>query len=179
MTSTPHFPGNSQDLGALLLTALQFEHWLRYFFLPPADDTDAKDTETEENSPEYLAFPPEWEACIQKDCPHLAPLAHILTSQPISLDYARQTVFSFVQQQAGMDEKTFQSILPNLVDDPIFRRNLDAFHGFVEAESEAEYANGPKAPVSFTEWLKENEAWAKENANLRVTTIPVYEKPAE
>ncbi len=169
------------DIGAALLDALQFEHWLRYFFLPPADDADNTAPKAEEQEvaeqEEYLAIPPAWQARIQAECPHFAPLARTLAASPISLEHARVTVFAFVQQKAGMEEDAFYTLVPGLVDDPVFRRNLDAFHGFVEAESEAEYAHGPKEPVPFAEWQMQCAAWAEENANLRVTTIPVYEKP--
>lgn len=169
------------DIAPALLDALQFEHWLRYFFLPQPDDAGntTQETETSEADAqdEYLAIPAEWQTRIQAEYPHFAPLAKTLAESPISLEHARVTVFTFVWQDIGMEEEVFYAMLPSLVDDPVFRRNLDAFHGFVEAESEAEYAHGPKEPVTFAEWQMQCAAWAEENANLRVISIPVYGKP--
>ena len=166
------------SLATLLLEAIRYEHWLRFYFLDLPDDGQAL-TAT-------LRVPPEVVEVSRQAEPHLIPLLESLQDKEISLDGARDAVFAHVARciQADAQDPTFHESLFQLIADPDFRRGLDAFHGWVQELANGETHIQPfsgqdavedeESPRSFAQWEAAFEAWAAGQPVQHVTTISPF-----
>jgi hypothetical protein len=166
----------------LLLEAIRYEHWLRYYFLTFPGDTGELD---EADIVAVLCVPELWEISSRQAESHLAPLLDMLQGREISLDVTRDCVFRHVALSMEQDptDPVFGERLFQFIGDPDFRRGLDAFHGWVQALANGECAkpagqSQSDGPVSFSEWQAAFKVWEAEKAVHHITPISPYSRGA-
>lgn len=154
------------DNMTLLLDAIFFEHWARYFcFEETADGVNATI-----EIPEIL-----FEAS-KEQVPHLIPLLEKLQHSPIELNDVKSSIFGFVQHELGMNDEEFANFMHGMSLDPTFNRKLNVFYGFVQEEAdndskiedkmnEEEYKayRAEKEIPLFLTWMEQFRNWASDN----------------
>lgn len=173
------------DLCSLLLRALRYEHWLRFYFMADIDVSETDGAEGGGEPDAELRVPEEWIELARREEAELFPMLEALQGRPLSMEESRDAVFRHVARSLGRDsaDPAFGEDMFALIADPEFRRGLDAFHGWVQ-----EIANGEEdVPAShssgvplFREWEHAFRAWTARQAIQRVTSITPYAaKPEE
>ncbi len=160
------------ELAPLILEAIRFEHWLRFHFLDLPGQEDDPFAPVLLHVPEHVA-----QTCLSSK-PDLAPLLLALNQRPITLEDSRRAVFDHVAARLGQkpDDPDLGRRLMALVQDPDFRRQLDAFHTWVQELAEAQpqaTAPAPEAFTDFQEWQARFFDWAAAQQQ-HVTSIPVF-----
>lgn len=154
------------DKTTLLLDAIFFEHWARYFcFEETADGMNATI-----EIPEHI-----YQEC-EKQVPHLIPLLQKIQHSPIELNDVKHSIFSFVQEQLAMSDDDFSDFMHEMSLDSHFNRKLNVFYGFVQEEadndsktedsmSEEEYKayRAKRAIPLFPAWMEQFKTWAADN----------------
>lgn len=159
-----------------LLEAVRYEHWLRFHFLDVPEGVD----ESGDILAAVLRVPASVAEASRRAEPHLAPLLEDLQGRDISMEGSREAVFRHVARTAGADpaDPAFGERLFQLVSDPDFRRELDAFHGWVQelanGEARPGEEGGEESAPSFAAWQAAFRAWEAERAVRHVTSIGVY-----
>lgn len=158
------------DLPDALLEAIRYEHWLRFYYMDLPEESGA------DGLTAILRVPAAAAGASRRAEPHLYPLLAALEGREISLDGARDAVFRHVAQAVGVDpaDPAFGERLFPLVEDPDFRRGLDAFHGWVQELANGETRvgeEGAKAAPSFAAWEAAFRAWEAAEAVRHVTSV--------
>lgn len=156
----------NSDKRTLLLDAIFFEHWARYFcFEESADGMNA-----------VIEIPAQVYARCAEQEPRLAPLLEKIQHSPIELDGVKTAIFSFVQEQLCMSDADFAAFMQEMSLDGRFNRTLNVFYGFVQEEadndaktedamSDEEYKayRRQKQIPPFSEWIEQFKTWAADN----------------
>lgn len=156
-----------------LLEAIRYEHWLRFYYMYLPEEPDA------DGLTAILRVPASVAEASRRAEPHLFPLLEVLQGREISLEGTRDAVFRHVALAAGADaaDAAFGERLFRLVEDPDFRRGLDAFHGWVQnlANGEVRLEEGDEDTVpSFAEWEAAFRTWEAEKAVRHVTGLSPF-----
>lgn len=154
------------DKEKLLLDAIFFEHWARYFCFEEAEDKVNASIEI----PEHL-----YHTC-KNQVPHLIPLLEKLQHSPIVLNDVKGAIFAFVQNALQLSDEDFAAFMHEMSLDSHFNNTLNVFYGFVQDEadndsniedkmSEEEYKayRRKKEIPLFPDWIEQFHSWAKEN----------------
>lgn len=177
----------SHDMADILLEAIRYEHWLRFYFLD-VDDAPAPDN-TPDNTPDsagpgdfppaFLRVPEAWAARTRRDEPRFAALLDAVDGREISLEASRDSVYCHVAAAVGHNpaDPAWGEALFQLVGDPDFRRGLDAFHTWVQMLAEGELTvpgqtEDDAAP--FGAWQDAFRHWEKTEAVRFVNTLTPY-----
>lgn len=150
----------------LLLDAIFFEHWARYFCFQEIENSD----DAKIVIPEIL-----WEET-KAQVPHLYPLMQELQNSLICLDDVRSRLFSFVAKQLNLNENEFAETIEKISVNSKFNRKLNVFYGFVQeqADKDAEFEDNLSdeeykkyreeltIPLFLT-WIESFYTWAKDN----------------
>jgi hypothetical protein len=154
------------DKEKLLLEAIFFEHWARYFYFEEADDEVSASIEIP-----YTIY----NAC-KSQLPHLIPLLVKLQHSPIVLNDVKSAIFSFVQSSLQLSDEDFAAFMHNMSLDAHFNKTLNVFYGFVQDEADNDskvedkmsdeeykaYRRQKEIPL-FPDWIEQFHHWAKEN----------------
>lgn len=154
------------DKQKLLLDAIFFEHWARYFCFEEAEDHVNATIELPENL---------YNEC-KNQVPHLIPLLEKIQHSPIVLNDVKSAIFSFVQEKLQLSDEDFADFMHKMSLDTTFNHKLNVFYGFVQDEadndskiedsmSEEEYKayREQKEIPLFLTWIEQFRNWAKEN----------------
>ncbi len=151
---------------SLLLDAIFFEHWARYYCFQEIENTDdAK-----------IVIPTPLLEKTQKQVPHLVNLMQTLQNSLICLDDVRTKLFHFVATELNLNEKEFTDTINQISVNSNFNRQLNVFYSFVQeqADKDAEiedslndeefkqYRQELNIP-SFLDWIENFHNWAKQN----------------
>lgn len=154
------------DKQKLLLDAIFFEHWARYFCFEEAEDHVNASIEI----PEII-----YNEC-KNQVPHLIPLLEKIQHSPIVLNDVKSAIFSFVQSTLQLSDEDFAAFMHNMSLDPSFNNKLNVFYGFVQDEADNDskiedsmsdeeykaYRKQKEIPLYLT-WIEQFHTWAKEN----------------
>ncbi|WP_418765492.1 hypothetical protein [Mailhella sp.] len=168
----------TESFADLFLKAMRYEHWLRFYFLEDAEDSDASPMQSSperelslESVDAAIAVPADVAARSRREEPDLAEILDAMQGQPISMERSRDVIFHWLGEKAGVlpGSPAFEERMNALAGDADFRRRLDGFHGWVQelANNEIDLqANAlpPGAPrdervPSFQEWNKAFLFW--------------------
>lgn len=154
------------DKQKLLLDAIFFEHWARYFCFEEAEDKVNASIEI----PEIL-----YTEC-KSQVPHLIPLLEKIQHSPIVLNDVKSAIFSFVQNELQLSDEDFAAFMHDMSLDTNFNNKLNVFYGFVQDEADNDskiedsmsdeeykaYREQREIPLFLT-WIEQFHNWAKEN----------------
>lgn len=154
------------DKQKLLLDAIFFEHWARYFCFEEANDKVNASIEI----PEIL-----YNTC-KSQIPHLIPLLEKLQHSPIVLNDVKSAIFSFVQSTLELSDEDLAAFMQDMSLDAGFNNKLNVFYGFVQDEADKDskiedtmsdeeykaYRKQKEIPL-FPDWIEQFHSWAKEN----------------
>lgn len=154
------------DKQKLLLDAIFFEHWARYFCFEEAEDHVNANIEI----PEIL-----YNEC-KNQVPHLVPLMEKIQHSPIVLNDVKSAIFSFVQSELKLTDEEFASFMHEMSMNTTFNNKLNVFYGFVQDEADNDskiedsmsdeeykaYREQKEIPLFLT-WIEQFRNWAKEN----------------
>ncbi len=184
-------PRGLADMADVLLEAIRYEHWLRFYFLDPGPESGP---EADADAPDPAGAFPDAVLNVPADCagrsrreePHLAPLLDALQGRPLALERSRDCVFAHAAGQSGQSAEAAGEELFRLVGDPDFRRGLDAFHSWVQALADGEATvGGPAGPdspdspdgeaaPSFRVWQAAFKEWERTCAVRFINNLPAY-----
>lgn len=173
------------DLSSLLLRALRYEHWLRFYFMADRDVSEPDGAQSGAEPDAELRVPDEWIELARREEAELFPILEALQGRPLSVEESRDAVFRHAARILGRDsaDPAFGEDMFALIADPEFRRGLDAFHGWVQEIADGEenvQASHPSGVPLFREWETAFRAWAGRQAVQRITSITPYAaKPKE
>lgn len=154
------------DKQKLLLDAIFFEHWARYFCFEEAEDHVNASIEI----PEIL-----YNEC-KSQVPHLIPLLEKIQHSPIVLNDVKSAIFSFVQSELQLTDEEFANFMHEMSLDTTFNYKLNVFYGFVQDEADNDskiedsmsdeeyktYREQKEIPLFLT-WIEQFRNWATEN----------------
>ena len=166
---------------ALLMDAIRFEQWLRFYFMEDEngsmqDDCGANEASSfldleNESEKTMLRIPADVLLRIADKMPDLAALAQALDGSVISAESSRSSIFAFLKKRFGLGDADFGACILQVIEDPDFRRALDAFHGYVQYLANNEKDDG--VPF-FDEWMTRFDAWAKDNDIPFINSVSRY-----
>lgn len=154
------------DKTQLLLDAIFFEHWARYFCFE----------EQEDGIGAVIEIPADLYRNCEKEVPHLIPLLQKIQHSPIVLNDVKNSIFSFMQSELGMADAEFGQFMHEMSLNAEFNRQLNVFYGFVQEEADNDSKTEDsmtdeeykayriqRTVPSFRSWLEQFRNWAKEN----------------
>ncbi len=170
------------SFSALLMDSIRFEQWLRFYYMEdeeiaPKDGCGEKAASVFAGEPDsgservILRIPQAVMRRIADDMPEFTGLAQTLNDAVISAESSRSRIFAFIRERLQLDEAAFSSRVLQAIEDPDFRRALDAFHGYVQYLADNE--KGESAPF-FDEWMARFETWARENDIPFINSLSKY-----
>ncbi|MBO4318286.1 MAG: hypothetical protein J5855_08460 [Mailhella sp.] len=164
----------------LLMDAIRFEQWLRFYYMEDgsgskrdiegAEAFSARDPEAGQGNA-VLCIPADVLQRIADEMPGFAPLAYALNGSVISAGSSRICIFAYLRERFGLGESEFGDSILKSIEDPDFRRALDAFHGYVQYLADNE--NDENASF-FNEWMERFDAWAKEHDIPFINSVSKY-----
>ena len=168
----------TESFADLFLKAMHYEHWLRFYFLEDAEESEDGPMQSSpereiavESLDARLLVPVEAADLSRREEPDLAEILDALQGQKISMEHSRDVIFYWLGEKTGIrpDSEAFAAHLSNLAGNADFRRSLDCFHGWVQALANNEIdlkgnalpAGAPKddAVPSFGAWNRAFELW--------------------
>ncbi|UWX05595.1 hypothetical protein JBF11_09135 [Taurinivorans muris] len=154
------------DKQDLLLDAIFFEHWARYFCFE----------ETEDGVNATIEIPEALYAECKTQLPHLLGLLEKIQHSPIVLNDVKSAIFSFIRKELSLTDNELEHFLHEMSLNADFNRKLNMFYGFVQDEadkdsktedsmSDKEYKTyrAKKEIPLFPAWMEQFHNWAKEN----------------
>lgn len=175
----------------LFLEAMHYEHWLRFYFLEDAEESDASPMQasperelTVESMDALLVVPAEIAARSREEEPDLAEILDAMQGQLVSMERSRDVIFDWLGEKTGIrpGSKEFETRMSALAGNAEFRRSLDGFHGWVQelANNELDLQGNalpPGAPrdehiPSFAEWNRAFQFWFSMQKPFELNSMP-------
>ena len=157
-----------EDFCALLLHALRYEHWLRFYFAedPEGQETDAlADNEVSMDGPAELRVPEAWLAVTRERDGGLVSILDELQHHLLTMSASRDAVFRCVAALSSSDpaDPAYSDRFVSTVQTNAFLYGLNAFHGWVQEladKSEAEPAAYLDGVPLFADWEQAFHIWS-------------------
>jgi len=130
---------------------MQFENWLRFYFLREEDDQLV--VRVPEQAMDYF----------KEHYPHLAPLAETLNNQAIDYEKSVNTVCTYVVTQ--LDGPRYrEGIVPSVLDSPEFQQEMYLFQVWCQThERQLE-----QSPMEFSTWQQLFADWKKSDGVKKI-----------